>query len=109
MRTFITFIFSALVAIILWSSFPCNNAYCKLRFKAKKLTQILDQYAKKGYVIVGPVEIDMREIKKTKRLEIINKEGKPTNLRRGDRVYIIKKGEKTIIIKLPFKKMENNE
>ncbi len=105
-----------LLAVLLAFSF-CN-AHSKIKFKAKTLVQILDQYAKRGYTVIGPVEITdvtrdylipfhMQKIKKTKHIKIIDKKGKHVKLRKGDIVYIIKKGKKVIIIKASFKINKN--
>ncbi len=86
-----------------------------IKFRSKSLVQILDQYAKNGYVVLGPTEVtevthdyvklfQMKEIKRNKKLKIIDQKGKKVTLHRGDRVYMIKKKRNVILIKVPEKK-----
>ena len=106
----------AALIILVFSSF--SNAESKIKFKSKELPQILEQFIKKGYTIVGPVEVTgvthdyvkffhQSMIKKSKKIRIINKKGKHIRLHKGDMVYIIKKSKHVFIIKTLQKKAED--
>jgi len=105
------------LAFLILFSFPfIARAESKIliRLSSKSLPQILDQYAKNGYTVLGPIEVtevtydyvklfQMREIKKSKKVKIINQKGKQATLHRGDKVYLIKKNKNVILIKIPKK------
>ena len=102
------------IIIVLFGLSP----FCSASSKVKSLPQILDEYAKKGYTITGPVEVTELGsdyiklyrsglIRGIKELKVRDKKGKPAILHKGDQVYVIRKGNRVIIIKLPLRKMEN--
>lgn len=90
--------------------FAGSHREIKRIFKYKKLSQVLQQFQKKGYDVIGPVQVTkVRKNQiwfynapsiKAEHIMIVNEKGKPVRLEGNTFVYVIRKKGHVILIKI---------
>ena len=109
---------TSVIIFLFWNNILfANQINIPKHNKKKPLIIILQEFTKKGFKIIGPVKVS--KISKgeiilyrhgkfpRRKVKIINQYRMKESLKCGDKVYILKKNNKIILIKLP-REVSNN-